>query len=166
MNSDYKKLLQSIEKVEQMEKKARLPKATPVPANLKRLLNQSKKRGETLAFLKNNERNIWQSIYNQGGEEAFSEVGFKPYMDPPTFKHLKPKVSTVQARNNKLKFNAYVKQLLESENTNSNASDPGPATPPPPPKLTNFVVDDYFRGGKTRKRPHKKRLGCRFTRKH
>ena len=169
MSNNYKNLLKQLANLERLEKTSRKPVTKKVPANLRKALKEAERAPAGFSLLTNEERNVWQTIYNEAGPNAFKEMNIEVQIDPSTKYSRSPKVSAVQNRNSRDKYRAYLQSVNMENNSSTVASDPRSVTPPPPPKptkLTNFIKENYFKGGNKHTRKHPKRLGCRFTRKH
>ena len=163
--SNYSNLLKQLANLEALEKKSRLPATKKVSANLKKELKEAET-AKGFSLLTEEDRKMWQHIYNTVGTEAFRNMGINVQIDPLTQYSKRPKVSLVQERNAKKKYNAYVAQL-KSEFESEGENTPRPVTPPKSkPNLTSYLRDDYFRGGRKHTRKQTRRTGCRFTRKH
>jgi hypothetical protein len=160
MNNNYSNLLRQLKK---------LPKTKKMPANLRKALKESERAPKGFSVLTNEERNIWQMIYNEAGENAFKEMDIKVIIDPLTKYNKKPRVTPVQEPNARNKYRAYLASIDTENDASTVASDPRSVTPPPPTKpalLTNFIRENYFKGGNKHTRKHPRRTGCRFSRKH
>jgi hypothetical protein len=169
MSNNYKNLLKQLENLKRLEKESKLPKTKKMPANLQKALKESEKGPKGFSILTEEERNTWQMIYNEAGPDAFKEMNINVIIDPLTKYSRKPKVTLVQEANAQNKYRAYLASLDTGNDTSTVASDPRSVTPPPPKKpalLTNFIKENYFKGGRKHTRKHPRRMGCRFTRKH
>ena len=173
MSSNYKNLLKQLKNLERLEKASKTPETRKISGNLRKAMKEAERRPVGFSLLTNEERNVWQSIYNEAGAKGFKEMNIKVQIDPSTRYSKNPKVSTVQDPNARDKYRAYIASIGTENETSTVASDPRPNTPPvtPPkpqakPKLTNFLQENYFKGGRKQTHKHPKRLGCRFTRKH
>lgn len=175
MSSNYKNLLKQLKNLERLEKASKTPGTRKISGNLRKAMKEAERRPVGFSLLTNEERNAWQMIYNETGTNGFKEMNIKVQIDPSTRYSKNPKVSTVQDPNARAKYRAYIASFGTENDTSTVASDPrpaspaspaSPATPPLKPKLTNFIQENYFKGGRKQTRKHPKRLGCRFTRKH
>lgn len=169
MSNNYTNLLKQLKNLKRLEKEAKLPKTQKMPANLRKALKEAERAPKGFNLLTDEERNTWQMIYNEAGPDAFKEMNIKVMIDPLTKYTRKPRVTLVQEPNARNKYRAYLASIDTETNVSTVASDPRSTTSSPPPespKLTNFIKENYFKGGRKHTRKHPRRLGCRFTRKH
>ena len=148
LNKNLQNLQKQLNQIQAQEKLKR---------TFNKTLKAAKERGFQNGFsrLTDEERNIWQRIYNEAGPDAFKQIGINIQFDPSTRYSNKKRVSSIQNRNARNKYLGYVSSLeynlskkleendeelinLRMNPRGSLASDPGRLSPSPQPPLFTF----------------------------